>query len=99
MLTGTNLQYTKNYNYRIVLETIRLHGPLSRADIARQTSLTAQTVSNIVSRLLDADLIREADKRQQGAGLPLLRSKSILTGPTLSVSTSIETTSPAFWWT
>lgn len=70
MLTGTNLKYTKAYNYRIVLETIRLHSPLSRADIARHTSLTAQTVSNIVKRLIDAELIREADKRREGRGAP-----------------------------
>ena len=70
MLTGTNLTYTKAYNYRIVFETIRLYGPLSRADIARRTSLTAQTVSNIVKRLLDTQLIMEGTKRQEGRGAP-----------------------------
>lgn len=47
MLTGTNLQYAKSYNIRIVLETIRLYGPVSRVDIARKSQLTAQTVTNI----------------------------------------------------
>lgn len=70
MLTGTNLKYAKNFNYRIVLETIRLFGPLSRADIARETSLTAQTVSNIVRRLIDDSLVHEAEKRRQGRGAP-----------------------------
>lgn len=70
MLTGTNLTYTKAYNDRIVFETIRLHGPLSRADIARRTSLTAQTVSNIVKRLIDSDLIQEGSRKQEGRGAP-----------------------------
>jgi len=70
MLTGTNLKYTKAHNYRTVLETVRIHGPLSRADIARRSALTAQTISNIVSRLLDAELIQEAEKRREGRGAP-----------------------------
>lgn len=70
MLRGTNLKYTKAYNYRIVLETIRLHGPFSRADVARHTSLTAQTVSNIVRELIDADLVIKAGRRQEGRGAP-----------------------------
>lgn len=70
MLTGTNLKYTKAYNHRIVLETIRLHGPLARADIARRTELTAQTISNIVKKLIEGGLIREARKRRDGRGAP-----------------------------
>ncbi|MEQ9263745.1 MAG: ROK family transcriptional regulator [Balneolaceae bacterium] len=70
MLTGTNLTYTKAYNFRIVFETIRLEGPISRADIARRTSLTAQTVSNIVSRLLDKSFVLEGSKLQKKRGAP-----------------------------
>lgn len=70
MLIGTNLTYTKAYNYRIVFETIRLHGSISRADIARKSNLTAQTVSNIVTRLLDKQIIQEGRKRQKDRGAP-----------------------------
>ena len=70
MLTGTNLKSAKALNHRIVMETVRLHAPISRAEIARQTSLTPQTISNIVGELIEADLIREAGKRQQGRGAP-----------------------------
>lgn len=52
------------------METVRLHAPISRAEIARQTSLTSQTISNIVGELVEADLIREDGKRQQGRGAP-----------------------------
>lgn len=52
------------------METIRLRAPISRADIARRTSLTAQTISNIASKLIEADLVHEAGKRQEGRGAP-----------------------------
>ena len=70
MLSGTNLQYANSYNVRIVLEAIRLYGPLSRIDIARQTNLTAQTVTNITKKLMNAGLIYEADRFQAGRGAP-----------------------------
>lgn len=70
MLTGTNLQQANSYNVRIVLETVRLHGPLSRIEIARRTRLTAQTVTNITKKLLAAELIVEAERLQEGRGAP-----------------------------
>lgn len=70
MLTGTNLKYTKAHNVRIVLETIRLFGPLSRVEIARRTELTAQTVSNITKQLFKAQMILEAERLQEGRGAP-----------------------------
>lgn len=70
MLTGTNLKYTKAFNFRIVLETIRLHGPLSRADIARHTELSPQTVSNLTRELIEANLVEETHRRSQGRGAP-----------------------------
>ena len=50
-LRGTNQEFGRPYNRRIVLETIRLHGPLTRADIARRVGLTPQTVANIVREI------------------------------------------------
>jgi predicted NBD/HSP70 family sugar kinase len=70
MLKGTNLQYAKSYNIRIVLESIRLYGPVSRIDLARRTNLTAQTVTNITRELLKAGLIQEAQRSQEGRGAP-----------------------------
>ncbi len=70
MLTGTNLVYTKQYNLRIVHEVIRLFGPLSRAEIARRTELTAQTISNLTKELLAAGLVYEAGQKQEGRGAP-----------------------------
>ena len=70
MLVGTNLQYANSYNNRIILETIRLHGPMSRVGIARQTQLTAQTVTNITKKLFKAGLIVEDSRQQTGPGAP-----------------------------
>lgn len=70
MLIGTNLKFTKAYNVRIVLETVRLFGPLSRVEIAERTELTTQTISNITRRLIKAGLILEADRLKKSRGAP-----------------------------
>ncbi|MEM9666672.1 MAG: ROK family transcriptional regulator [Bacteroidota bacterium] len=70
MPTGTNLKHAKAYNYRLVLETIRRFGPLSRADMARRTELTAQTISNITKQLISRGLVHEGGRRREGRGAP-----------------------------
>ncbi len=69
-LTGTNLGYTRVFNRRVVLEAIRLHGPVSRAEIARLTSLMFQTVSNIVGEYIRHDLVRPVGRSNGGRGQP-----------------------------
>jgi predicted NBD/HSP70 family sugar kinase len=75
MLFGTNLQYANSYNNRIVLEIIRLHGPLSRMDISRQTHLTVQTVTNITKKLAQSGLILEHSRQISGRGAPAVQLK------------------------
>lgn len=70
MLQGTNLQYANSLNIRIVIEAIRLYGPVSRGDVARKTRLTAQTVTNITKKLMQGNLIIEGDRVQEGRGAP-----------------------------
>lgn len=67
-LSGTNLEHARGYNRRLVLEFVRLHGPLSRAQLARETGLSVQTVHNIVEDLAAADLVssRRATGRKRG---------------------------------
>jgi hypothetical protein len=50
-LKGTNQEYARPYNRRIVLETIRLQGPIARGDIAKRVGVTVQTVSTITREL------------------------------------------------
>src|SRR4029078_7967583 len=58
------------YNRRIVLETIRLHGPIARAEIARRVGLTVQTVSTIIRELELQDFITAMREEQKGRGYP-----------------------------
>ena len=55
--SGTNLDQGHAYNRRLVLEAIRVHGALSRADITRLTGLAPQTISNISAILVEAGLV------------------------------------------
>ena len=69
-LTGTNFGYTRVFNRRVVLEAIRLYGPISRAEIARLTSLMFQTVSNIVNEYMRQDVVRAVGRSNGGRGQP-----------------------------
>jgi predicted NBD/HSP70 family sugar kinase len=68
MRIGTNLPRIKHYNEGVVLEAIRVGDGVSRVEIADRTGLTAQTVSNIVRRLLDLDLVAEDGHSSSGSG-------------------------------
>ena len=61
---GSSQGGLRQYNERVVLQAIRLHGALPAADLARLTHLTAQTIS-MITRRLEADglLLRGAPLR------------------------------------
>jgi len=44
---GTDLEYARSYNRRVVLGAEPLYGSLHRAEIARLTSLTQRTLDTI----------------------------------------------------
>jgi predicted NBD/HSP70 family sugar kinase len=57
----------RQMNERIVLQAVRVHGPLPKSEIARVTHLSTQTTSLIVDRLIDDGLLaREARTRVRG---------------------------------
>lgn len=58
------------HNRRVVLQALRTHGNLSRAELARFTGLTPQAVANIVETLVAAGLVREAGRRKGRRGQP-----------------------------
>lgn len=72
-LSGTNLERAGDYNQRVTLQAIRLEGPLTRADLAAMTGLTAPTIANITKRLLDENLILEAGKLHGERGQPAMK--------------------------
>ena len=67
---GTNLEYARSHNRRAVMEAVRRVGALTRAEIARETALTGQTVSNIVRDLEAGGLLKAEDPRRGGRGQP-----------------------------
>ena len=62
---GTNQSGVRVYNERLVLSLIRRHGALPKAEIARRTGLSAQTIS-VIMRQLDADELVLPQKRVRG---------------------------------
>ncbi|WP_047143891.1 ROK family transcriptional regulator [Aquamicrobium sp. LC103] len=51
---GTNQSGMRDYNERLVLSLVRIHGGLSKIEISRMTGLSAQTVS-VIMRELEAE--------------------------------------------
>ncbi|KLU62442.1 N-acetylglucosamine repressor [Peptococcaceae bacterium CEB3] len=71
MALGTpvgSFQWMKLQNKSNILNTIRLQGPVSRAEIAGLTGLTPPTVTNIVAELLEADLVIESELGESTGG-------------------------------
>ncbi|MBV8484394.1 MAG: sugar kinase, partial [Verrucomicrobia bacterium] len=67
---GANLEHAHLLNQRVILEIVRLHGPVSRVDVARLTGLTNQTVFNIVDGLHQTGLIRDFGRKVAERGQP-----------------------------
>lgn len=61
---GSNLLGVGQYNERLILQLIRRAGSLPKAEIARMTGLSAQTVSVIINRLLTNKLLQKNARLQ-----------------------------------
>lgn len=51
----------RQLNERAVFEIVRDHGPISRAELTRQSGITAPTASKVVGTLLEAGFLEEVD--------------------------------------
>jgi N-acetylglucosamine repressor len=60
-------------NERQVLRVLQARGPLSRADVVRESGLSAPTVSKAVASLIGAGLLEEADAPELARGRPAPR--------------------------
>lgn len=67
---GSNQTGLRQFNERVVLHAIRLHGPQPKADLARLTKLSTQTVSLIIDRLIVDDLVMRLDPVRGKVGQP-----------------------------
>src|SRR5215217_6544348 len=69
---GTNQTGMRLYNERLVLSLVRRHGKMPKADIARRTGLSPQTISTIANALEDDGLIVRLDPLRGKVGQPLV---------------------------
>lgn len=67
---GSSQGGLRQYNERVVLQAVRLHGPVAAAELARLTHLTAQTISLITKRLLDEGLLVKGEPVRGKVGQP-----------------------------
>nr|WP_255570731.1 ROK family transcriptional regulator [Cohnella sp. CFH 77786] len=52
----------------LILEMIRKHRPISRAELAKRTQLSATSAGRIVGELMDIGLVKETDQTSSGVG-------------------------------
>jgi glucokinase-like ROK family protein len=69
MITGDQDKLRK-INKSIVMNTLRLQAPVSRARIANLTGLNRSTVSNIINALIEEGLVLENDQEDPKVGRP-----------------------------
>lgn len=71
MRRGSNLPAVGTYNQTLVLDLIR-RAPdgLSRVELARDTGLSPQTLSNVARKLVDEGLVHEGERIVSGPGKP-----------------------------
>lgn len=67
---GTSRSGGRIYNERLALSLIRRHGSMPKAEIARRTGLSAQTVSIIVRELVAEGLLLKEKPRRGSIGQP-----------------------------
>ena len=69
-MRGSNHNGMRQFNERTVLRAIRHAGAIPKADLARLTQLSTQTVSIIVNRLLEDGLLLKQDRIRGKIGQP-----------------------------
>lgn len=69
---GTTQTGVRLYNERLILSLVRLHGQLPKAEMARLTGLSAQTVSVIVRQLEADGLLKRRTPQRGKVGQPLV---------------------------
>ncbi len=70
MVTTADQNLVRKFNTAVVLNTIRQHAPLSRAEVAKLTGLNRSTVSQIINTLLDRKLVQETTLQSDRIGRP-----------------------------
>ena len=69
-MRGGDTRKLRAYNERMIVQAIRSFGPLSKAEIARATGLSAQAAAVIVNALLEEGLLIKEPKVRGRIGQP-----------------------------
>jgi predicted NBD/HSP70 family sugar kinase len=69
-MRGGDTAGLRAFNERLVIDTLLIQGPLSKAEIARATGLSGQAASVIVNSLLSAGLLTRGEKVRGQIGQP-----------------------------
>src|ERR1700689_3675514 len=62
--------HLRDLNVSLLIELARRSGPISRADLARQSQMSAPTVSAIVAPLLERGILSEVQVAPSSGGRP-----------------------------
>jgi predicted NBD/HSP70 family sugar kinase len=65
-----NHSLIKQINRAKILNAIRLHAPIARAQIAERTKLDRKSLTNFISEFLQEGIVEEAGKKEQAMGRP-----------------------------
>lgn len=68
--SGSNQIGMREFNERVILQVIRTHGSLPKAEVARLTRLSTQTVSVIINRLLEEGFVTKLESVRGKVGQP-----------------------------
>ena len=66
---GINLELVKKENRSLILKCINANGPMSRKDIADLTHLTAASVTQITTKLINENILTELGSVSESTGL------------------------------
>ncbi len=67
---GTTQAETRIYNERLIVSLVRRHGQLSKSDLTRLTGLAPQTITTIVNRAADDQLLTRLEPLRGRLGQP-----------------------------
>lgn len=79
-LGGANQRGVRAHNERLLLSTIQRMGSLAGSQLARETGLSAQTVSNILRELEDDGLVARCDPQRGRVGKPSIPIRLVSEG-------------------
>ena len=69
-MAKANRELMRDLNVNLVVNLVKASGPVSRADLARESKLSPATVSGIVARLMRTGILSEIEGRSSKVGRP-----------------------------